>query len=563
MFPSGGLAGQQYTVGKDIGTIHLPMADGGDGSVTYSLAPSLPTGLVFDPQAVTLTGVPTQVTPATRYTLTAQDMAGRTVELVFGIEVVDAPELMARRNAQSEVVASAVSAGVSSAISNIGIRFSAPSTGGTSVSVGGRSFTPTGNSAERNWNMDQVTAADTASFDDMSSRSTPWLGSTPSRNFEIALGLDESKAGPNAQFTIWGRADFQSFEDDRTPGPDASSYDGEATTGYAGADYSTGRVLAGAAVSSIASEADYAFEGGTGSMEIDLINFYPYLRIAVTPRTEAWAIAGYGEGNIEDLSDGARSETDLTVWMGSAGLRHSMFPAGETLGLDVFADASYATIETEDGTYTISGISADVSRSRVGTEASYVIGHDTDTSVVAYLEVAARHDNNESLSGWGVELSPSVQISDASSRFSLEARARALAYHSVDSYSESGVSITASLSPLADGTGLSLAVSPQWGASARSASDILTNDPLTETMDASGEPQLSLNSRLAYGFRYGDAVVAPFWGVSLSESAGNRNRIGTRYLIGPAAGLEIAGSHRDLGADAAEYAVTLGGRLRF
>ena len=556
---------QTYHLNEHVDVVHLPRASGGSGPVTYDLMPQLPAGLVFDPASVTISGVAAQTMPATDYTLTAQDPAGNTSEITFSIEVTgQTTQAIQHQEAATDTLAAVASAALSNVTSNIGVRFSAPSTG-TSVSLGGHALTPA-NSSRQSWNEEYVITNAPSFFDDPRPVHTTRTGDLGAiGNFEIALGLDESNpgAGSRSQLTVWGRADFQSFEDDREPGVDTSAYDGQATAGYVGVDYSTGGgLLAGVAVSSISAEADYAFLEGAGEMEVELYNLHPYLRVALGPRTEAWTIVGYGQGQVEDLSDGERSDTDLTVWMASAGVRHGLY-ASEVLTVDALADASYASMETEEGVHAIAGLSAQVSRGRIGTEAGYTLAQGDASAVVAYLEVAARHDNSESLDGWGVEVSPSILVSDYESRFTLEARARMLAHHSVGSYSESGISVTASVQPGSGGEGLSLSLSPQWGDPMHSGNRNHAVDPVFSSQGASGDPELSMASRMAYGIPLGIGVIAPFWDFLISESNGNRNRLGTRYVFGPGASLELAGNRRDSGTDSPDYGVTLSGRLRF
>ena len=67
------LAPQIYTVGMDVGTVTLPMATGGDGTLTYTLVPALPPGLMFNGGNRQITGTPSATQPETTYTLTATD----------------------------------------------------------------------------------------------------------------------------------------------------------------------------------------------------------------------------------------------------------------------------------------------------------------------------------------------------------------------------------------------------------------------------------------------------------------------------------------------------------
>lgn len=69
----------------------LPAATGGDGTLTYSLSPALPTGLSFNRSSRVLSGTPTGPQGRTRYTYTVTDADGDTDTLSFTIAVV-APE---------------------------------------------------------------------------------------------------------------------------------------------------------------------------------------------------------------------------------------------------------------------------------------------------------------------------------------------------------------------------------------------------------------------------------------------------------------------------------------
>ena len=77
---------------QDIGTVSLPEATGGHGSLTYSLTPELPEGLTFDASARTLTGVPTSVSAQTEYTYAVTDSNGFTDALTFTVTLNRAVE---------------------------------------------------------------------------------------------------------------------------------------------------------------------------------------------------------------------------------------------------------------------------------------------------------------------------------------------------------------------------------------------------------------------------------------------------------------------------------------
>ncbi|MYK13866.1 MAG: hypothetical protein F4050_07290 [Rhodospirillaceae bacterium] len=76
---------QAYTVGTAIGALTLPEARGGDGTLTYSLAPDVP-GLTFDSAARRLSGTPS-ATGTHDMTYTATDADGDSDSLGFTIVV--------------------------------------------------------------------------------------------------------------------------------------------------------------------------------------------------------------------------------------------------------------------------------------------------------------------------------------------------------------------------------------------------------------------------------------------------------------------------------------------
>ncbi len=82
------IADQRYEYDEAIPDLVLPEVVGATGTVTYSLTPAEPPGLVFDASTRTLRGTPTAATGATTYTYTAADDGGQDVSRTFTIEVL-------------------------------------------------------------------------------------------------------------------------------------------------------------------------------------------------------------------------------------------------------------------------------------------------------------------------------------------------------------------------------------------------------------------------------------------------------------------------------------------
>ncbi len=82
---------QSYMRKREIESLTLPQASGGDGTLTYALTPDLPTGLTFDAETRMLSGTPLEAMGETTYTLTATDDDGEEATLTFTLSVMADP----------------------------------------------------------------------------------------------------------------------------------------------------------------------------------------------------------------------------------------------------------------------------------------------------------------------------------------------------------------------------------------------------------------------------------------------------------------------------------------
>ena len=86
------ISDQAFKVNSAITTLTLPAATGGDTgtTLTYSLSPTLPTGLSFSATNRTITGTPGAITAEAEYTYTVTETDNDSASLKFKIEVVEA-----------------------------------------------------------------------------------------------------------------------------------------------------------------------------------------------------------------------------------------------------------------------------------------------------------------------------------------------------------------------------------------------------------------------------------------------------------------------------------------
>ena len=558
----------------------LPEATGGNGALSYTLTstPAGLAGLAFDPATRRISGTPPE---GGRWTFTwrADDADANRTEadaavLTFEVRVEDARTALVKQTVRRTLAAVARRA-LTGALDNIGARLAAAPMSGLTLAGESVPLSMSGASAGTNLAAGHTctsgapwrrgfggTGPGTGTAGcDLESRT---VGSDQLLNasaFSLGLGAAEGEPGfdPHApRWALWGRGDYGTF----AGRPDGMHYDGEMRTGWLGIDARAGAWVAGLAVSHGTGEADYGLDGGeAGRLETELTAVYPYGRWTVSEGLELRGVLGAGWGEARHrLEDGAEEAGDLSMRMASLGLRHALPPLA---GIDLAAraDASVARMETDEGPDPVHGLTADSWRLRAGMEASRRFALDDATSLTPFVEAAARRDGGDGLTGTGLEIAGGVRWT--APRVQVEARGRWLAAHTEDGAEEKGVSVTARVGPGAQGRGLSLMLSPRWGADAGGA-EALWRDALPAADSAAGT-NAALDARIGYGLglmSYG--LLTPFAETGLSGDSGQRLRLGTRFDAHSAdMAVELAGEHREGGASGPEQTIRLDLRLRY
>ena len=192
----------------------------------------------------------------------------------------------------------------------------------------------------------------------------------------------------------------------------------------------------------------------------------------------------------------------------------------------------------------------------------------TDPVLTPFVEAAGRRDGGDGLSGAGLELAGGVRYRAPS--LELEARGRWLAAHTEAGARERGVSVTARAGPGAHGRGLSLLVSPRWGAETGGA-QALWQEEMPGLSAGTGGEAASLDARVGYGLALTPrgpltprGLLTPFAETGLGGGDRQRLRLGTRFdASGMDLGVEFAGERVENGGAAPEHALTLDVIFRF
>ena len=381
-------------------------------------------------------------------------------------------------------------------------------------------------------------------------------------NFELSLVTRENEtAPPGIRWTIWGAADQQSSSRgaDGEPG-----YDSELRSPYLGVDIAGRRWLAGVAAARSIGIADYEYQGntrGTGRMETRLTGIHPYLKVNLDERTEVWGIMGAGGGDFEvDRTTAPRRESgSLRMWMGALGARRNLADnRGVRLALQ--GDIGMTRLSA-NGAHSgvVSELAADAKRIRVGAEASLQSKLSQKITITPSAEVAARFDAGKHLEGSGLEAAGGFRLA-AGPRFDLEARGRVLVLHTVSAYREGGVSLSAHFRPSREGRGLSLAITPRWGAAARDVDTLWRPDAMLSRRSGAGivlPGSRKTNARVGYGFSAGRFPGIFQWFGGLEQSVGDHQQVraGVRYALRDDVRgmleIELVGERTILGARAA------------
>ncbi len=387
------------------------------------------------------------------------------------------------------------------------------------------------------------------------------LSRAASADVTVRWATADGEAGPPLRWTLWGQGHRQGFGGE----PEAeASIQGDLTTAWLGLEASPAGApwLAGLAVSrSLHGGADYTVEGGdqegeTGRMDASFTALYPYVRFQPAAGTEVTALLGAGLGEAVHDRDGAERETgDLTLPLGAVGLRQALSVPEGWLELAVRGDGGVAGLMTGPGGQAMHDLVAVAANARLGLEAAARLPL-AGGELRPFVEAAGRYDVGDDVTGAGLEVAGGLRYAVPS--FELEARGRLLALHTATAYGEHGLSVTARVGPGAGGHGLSLALSPRWGAPTGAAEALWRDEMPAADRPAPESTAGALDGSIAYGIALADTgVLTPFAEVGVTDDS-HRVRVGTRIGIEPDDGfrsltVELGAERSETGFGAPDY----------
>ena len=392
---------------------------------------------------------------------------------------------------------------------------------------------------------------------------------------ELLLGsafqLEAAGEDGDRSWSAWGRFATSGFDGEEA----GASLSGDVTTGFLGADLSVERWLAGLALG--VSEGEGAFDDGAGgargTVQSSLASVYPYARLSVGDGTDVWGLAGIGSGDLTLRVGEEVTETGLSMRMGALGVRSELVPGAQTgaFALALKSDALWVRTDSDAARTSTGGkleaASGGASRLRAALEGSRSFAVGLEATFTPTVELGLRHDGGDAETGTGVEVGVGLQYADPARGLTIGGSVRGLLAHSDDGYEEWGASGSIRLDPGTTGRGLSLSITPVWGAasggvetlwSARTASGLVS--------DGGFEGAARLEAEMGYGFALAEnaGVLTPYMGLGAGEDGRREYRIGTRWHAGSHASVSLDVSREEVrGAGTATDALMLRAALRF
>ncbi|MYI87185.1 MAG: hypothetical protein F4074_01020, partial [Synechococcus sp. SB0672_bin_10] len=327
-----------------------------------------------------------------------------------------------------------------------------------------------------------------------------------------------------AQFTLWGRGALASF----SGAEDSVSLEGDVTTALVGADWSTARWRAGAALSHSWGSGSYGRGGdnsGDGDVSATLAGLFPYGRYGLTPRLGIWAVAGYGWGELSLEPDGAGAEYKPGVNLGMAAVgMDGLLLDGGAAGLSLTTTADVLTLKTTseevDG---LASSESAISRLRLGLEATRPFPLANGASLLPSLEVGIRQDGGDAETGFGMEIGAGMGWSDPERGINAEMKGRTLLTHVEEEFQEQGLALSFAWDPTPSNRGPSFSLNHAVGAVVEGGMEALLRPTVMEPLDDTPRSpwQQQLETRFAYGFPvFGDRLtLTPALALALSSSS--------------------------------------------
>ena len=263
-----------------------------------------------------------------------------------------------------------------------------------------------------------------------------------------------NKHGASA-LSLWGSTDNRNLDGDE----DGIDWDGDVFSLHLGIDTQfSQQMMAGVALSWNESSFDYQDDiaGSSGEYQYRSTNLHPYIGWFPTDDWKLWATAGYGQGEIENDTDGGTKHATDSAQLSLSGGFSRQLSGGTTLW-SLKGDVSLVQVAVDKG----DGFAAeDIDSQRLRLLVSGERNRKTTSGGVLTpsLEIGVRSDGGDGESGTGAELGGGLRYTNPGGNLTVSGNIRTL----LAAYNEWGADFSVRLSPQS-GRGLSLSPASGMG----------------------------------------------------------------------------------------------------
>lgn len=383
-----------------------------------------------------------------------------------------------------------------------------------------------------------------------------------SRGFSFNLGQGED----TMPWSVWSASDHQRFS--------AADYHGAIANTYLGADKEMSDAwLVGLSVSHHQGDANYQYGSASREMGLELNQLMPYLRYQPTAKTMVWTGATVGTGELTirlpfaDNEDSNALRSHATM----AGVSHELGGFSD-FRFGLHGDVGMQNLTTGASESNSNELDAENHRIRVGINGEWSINLPHQMSVTPFSRINLRTDGGD-VATEGIELEGGVQF--AHPQFTVELRTRSFEVIGLETLSETGYALTATVNPSNDGSGFTASLSPRWGADVQSSNNLLRDLPMTLRSDAirfnqSDDSQpFHLDAQFGYGFLFANEqfLITPFVQQTRSAMGFDRMQVGLqlKQLVRGNASVhtQLVASEADTFNDESDQSIGLSVQLRF
>ena len=378
---------------------------------------------------------------------------------------------------------------------------------------------------------------------------------------------------PGGAMTGWGKVVSGGSDGSTLAG---LSYASETATGILGMDWERNRLLVGVALSrSLETGRAQEASGTRYDIEGELSTVAPYMRVQASERLSFWSALGSGEGSMALSWGGVSQKADIAMQLVAAGGRAELLrpeAVGGGFALALKGDAFFVRTESArvstPGVGNLAASTGDASRVRAVLEGSRPFGLAGGGSLEPSLSLGLRHDGGDAETGTGVEAGAGLAWSDPARGLTSDLRLYGLAAHESGGYGEWGASGSLRMAPDPSGRGLSLSMTPSWGAQGQTGRLWDTAPKSFAGTGDSEAPGGRLDTEVGYGLSALGGTGTPYAGLGLGDGGARDWRLGWRFTSErlQSLSLGVEAIRREAANDngsGAEHGVAVRGALRW